>query len=141
MKYNETYRLVKSEDLNHHGTLFAGRMTEWFVENCFITVANEYKHPENLVCLKVYDLGFTRPIKKGDIINIKSKIIYAGNTSLTVYGKVTRNNTEDIVVDGFITFVCVDENGKKMNHNLIVDKVNSNEDLEILNRLNNIKRY
>ncbi len=27
-----TNRFVKSEDLNHHGTLFAGRTSEWFVE-------------------------------------------------------------------------------------------------------------
>ena len=31
-----TMRLVKSEDLNHHGTLFAGRTAEWFVESGFI---------------------------------------------------------------------------------------------------------
>lgn len=34
-------RLVKSEDLNHHGTLFAGRMSEWFVEACSISGAIE----------------------------------------------------------------------------------------------------
>ena len=27
-----THHFVKSEDLNHHGTLFAGRTAEWFVE-------------------------------------------------------------------------------------------------------------
>ena len=64
MEFYDTHRLVKSEDLNHHGTLFAGRMTEWFVESCFITVANEYGHPENLVCLKVHEVKFTKPIKK-----------------------------------------------------------------------------
>jgi hypothetical protein len=31
-------RLVKSEDLNHHGTLFAGRTAEWFVESGFLPV-------------------------------------------------------------------------------------------------------
>ena len=31
-------RLVKSEDLNHHGTLFAGRGAEWFVEACLFTI-------------------------------------------------------------------------------------------------------
>ena len=28
-----TNRFVKGEDLNHHGTLFAGRAAEWFVES------------------------------------------------------------------------------------------------------------
>ena len=36
MKNYYTTRLVKSEDLNHHGTLFAGRMSEWFVEEARI---------------------------------------------------------------------------------------------------------
>ncbi|MGX4600864.1 acyl-CoA thioesterase [Faecalimicrobium sp. JNUCC 81] len=133
MKYYDTHRLVKGEDLNHHGTLFAGRMTEWFVESCFITVADEYKHPENLVCRKVNEINFKQPIRKGDIINIKSKIVYTGKTSLIVYGKVTRNNNENIIVDGFLTFVCIDENGVKMPHNLKIDEPFTQEDIELLN--------
>ena len=42
-----TSRLVKSEDLNHHGTLFAGRTAEWFVESGFIaatSLLNPQKH-------------------------------------------------------------------------------------------------
>ena len=31
-----THHLVRSEDLNHHGTLFAGRSSEWFIEAGFI---------------------------------------------------------------------------------------------------------
>ena len=33
MPIYKTYHLVKSEDLNHHGTLYAGRNAEWFVES------------------------------------------------------------------------------------------------------------
>ena len=36
IKSFSTYHLVKSEDLNHHGTLYAGRSAEWFVEAGFI---------------------------------------------------------------------------------------------------------
>ena len=39
MKTFVTHRLVKGEDLNHHGTLFAGRSAEWFVESGFIAAA------------------------------------------------------------------------------------------------------
>jgi len=42
-------RLVKSEDLNHHGTLFAGRSAEWFVEAGFIAAASVLP-PKNIVC-------------------------------------------------------------------------------------------
>ena len=138
MEYYDTHRLVKSEDLNHHGTLFAGRMTEWFVESCFITVANEYKHPENLVCLKVHEVKFSKPIRKGDIINIKSKIIYAGKTSLTVYGKVLRDS--NTIVEGFLTFVCVDNDGVKMPHNLVLQEPRTEEDIKLLERVNNLRK-
>ena len=37
--WSDTSRLVKSEDLNHHGTLFAGRTAEWFVEAGFVSAA------------------------------------------------------------------------------------------------------
>lgn len=139
MKYYDIYKLVKSEDLNHHGTLFAGRMSEWFVESCFIAAANEYKRPENLVCLKLHELRFTTPIKKGAIINIKSKIVKTGNTSILVYGKVTKNDSDKILVEGFLTFVCVDENGKKIPHKLVVEEPITQEDIEILNKFEAIR--
>jgi len=140
MNYYNIYKLVKGEDLNHHDTLFAGRMTEWFVESCFITAANEYKHPENLVCVKIHELNFNTPIRKGDIINIQSKICFAGKTSLTVYGKVIRNNDDKILVDGYITFVCIDENGCKMPHNLILDEPNTEEDIKLINKIKSFKK-
>ena len=40
-------RLVKSEDLNHHGTLFAGRSAEWFVEAGFIAAGALYALDHN----------------------------------------------------------------------------------------------
>ena len=62
-------RLVKSEDLNHHKTFFAGRCAEWFVETSFIAVA-EYINPQHIVCLKVHGLEFLHPIYAGDTISI-----------------------------------------------------------------------
>jgi acyl-CoA hydrolase len=43
-----TFRLVKSEDLNHHGTLYAGRSAEWFVESGFIA-AYAFVNPKNII--------------------------------------------------------------------------------------------
>lgn len=139
MKYYDIYKLIKSEDLNHHGTLFAGRLAEWFVESCFITASNEYNHPENLVCLKIHELKFTKPISKGSIIKIQSKIVKAGTTSINVYGKVTKNNSDEILVDGFVTFVCVDKEGKKMLHNLKIEESKTQEDIEILKKFDHMR--
>lgn len=113
-------RLIKSEDLNHHGTLFAGRMAEWFIEGAFISAANLYGDPENIVCLKMHGLKFSSPVKKGEIITIEARVVYTGKTSITVYGSIVNDKDNTLVVEGFATFVCIDENGKKMMHNIIL---------------------
>ena len=47
-----TYHLIKSEDLNHHRSLFAGRSAEWFVEAGFIAAAAELDPNTILFVLK-----------------------------------------------------------------------------------------
>lgn len=110
-----TMRLVKSEDLNHHGTLFAGRTAEWFVESGFIA-ATSILDPKNVVCLKIHGMYFSKPVHPGQIICLTSKVVYAGRTSMIANIKVTVKNHEKPIVNGFITFVHVDENTKPSAH-------------------------
>ena len=112
-----TMRLVKSEDLNHHGTLFAGRTAEWFVESGFIA-ATSVLPPRNVVCLKIHGMFFTKPAKSGDVLKFCSRIAYTGKSSLTVYVKVDKNGDGKPLVDGFVTFIHVDENTKPCPHHL-----------------------
>lgn len=117
----QLFRLVKSEDLNHHGTFFAGRCSEWFVESGFICVARKLP-PINIVCLKVHGLAFLHPVRLGDILCFESRIVKAGKTSVTVYVTVKEEKTgEKIYTDGFITFCHVDENTKAIPHNLLIE--------------------
>jgi Acyl-CoA hydrolase len=109
-----TTRLVKSEDLNHHGTLFAGRTAEWFVESGFIAAAI-LVDPISIVCLKIHGMYFTQPVKPGEIIKFKSKIVYAGNSSLVAHIAISRNDNIPFV-SGFITFIHVDENTRAAKH-------------------------
>ncbi|MGL5345803.1 MAG: acyl-CoA thioesterase [Peptostreptococcaceae bacterium] len=139
MKYYDTHRMVKGEDLNHHGTLFAGRMCEWMIESGFTTVANEYKHASNLVCVKVQEINFNYPLNKGDIINLSSKICYTGAKSITVYCKVDTSLDDRVFVDGFMTFVCVDDNKRPMVHNIIVDEPTVKEEIDIYDRAKKLK--
>ena len=110
-----TMRLVKGEDLNHHGTLFAGRTAEWFVESGFIAAASQTK-PENIVCLKIHGMTFTRPIQKGDVVTFTSRIALTGKTKIVSYINVTVH--DELCVRGFITFVHVDLDGKPLPHGL-----------------------
>lgn len=139
LKEFSTYRLVKSEDLNHHGTLYAGRSAEWFVESGFIA-ASSLLNPRNIICLKIHGMYFTNPVKPGEAICYTSKIVYTGRSSLIAYIKVTRvNKPEDIIVDGFITFVHVDEDTKPCAHGIKIQP-ETDEDLRLNKRASELAK-
>lgn len=127
IKSYRTYHLVKGEDLNHHGTLFAGRSAEWFVEAGFVAAADLVR-PEHVVCLQIHGMQFKRPIKLGEVIAFESKIILAGRTSLVANIRVVIN--EEVIVDGYITFINVDKAGKAQPHGLVIEPANEAEAAE-----------
>jgi acyl-CoA hydrolase len=117
---NISNHLVKSEDLNHHGTLYAGRSAEWFVEAGFIAAAR-LKSPESIVCLKIHGMTFSRPVRCGEIATYTSKIIYAGKTSLVAFVEMFAKG--ELVVKGFITFIHVDGDSNPVNHGITIDAI------------------
>ena len=123
-KSYRTYHLVKSEDLNHHGTLYAGRTAEWFVESGFVAAASLTK-PENVVCLKIHGMLFSKPVHKGDLISFESRVVYTGKASLISY--ISVEVKEDTVVEGFITFIHVDLDGKTIPHGVNVTPTTDEE--------------
>ncbi len=122
-------RLVKSEDLNHHSTLFAGRCSEWFVEAGFIAVASVLP-PSNIVCLKIHGLTFNRPIKSGEIVCFESKIVHTGKSSLKVYVALKHHGDEKAPINGFITFIHINDAGEAVPHGLTLELTES-EDIEL----------
>ena len=125
-------RLIKSEDLNHHQTLFAGRCAEWFVEAGFIAAASVLPS-ENIVCLKIHGLTFNTPMHSGDIAHFESRIAYTGRTSLRVYVSLKGLAGKAPNVTGFITFVHVNAQGEAVPHGLSLD-LDTQEDYD-LNKL------
>jgi acyl-CoA hydrolase len=122
-----TQHLVKSEDLNHHGTLYAGRTAEWFVESGFIAAATLTK-PEHIVCLKIHGMTFTRPVRLGELVAFYSKIVLVGKSRLVSYIKMLASGQK--VVDGFITFVHVDLEAHPVPHGLTIEPTTP-EDIEL----------
>jgi len=117
-------RLVKNEDLNHHGTLYAGRSAEWFVEAGFVAAAG-LTRPEDIVCLKIHGMTFLRPVHPGEIITYESRIILAGRSSLHAYVRMLARG--EFVMDGFITFINVDREGRARPHGLTVTPATAEE--------------
>jgi len=119
---NTTMRLIKSEDLNHHGTLFAGRTAEGFIESGFIA-ATDLLDPRSVVCLKVHGMYFTSPAKPGEVLRFQSKIVYTGKSSLVAYIRVCKSNCTKTMVEGFVTFIHVDEETRPLAHNIVIEPV------------------
>ncbi|HEX7492904.1 MAG TPA: hotdog domain-containing protein [Bacteroidales bacterium] len=132
-----TMRLVKSEDLNHHGTLFAGRTAEWFVESGFIAAAS-LLNPQNVVCLKIHGMFFTKPAISGDVLKFSSKVVFAGKTSLTSYIHVEKNGAVKPLVDGFVTFIHVDEDTRPSPHFLEINPL-TEEDKDLYETAKNLR--
>lgn len=122
-----TYHFVKSEDLNHHGTLFAGRAAEWFVETGLMTTSF-YVPAENIVMVNINQMSFYKPIQLGELIKCSGVVAYAGRTSFIVYLKFEVEGEKR--VEGFISYVNVDEDGKSIPHNIKLDLDNA-ESIEL----------
>lgn len=121
------HHLVKGEDLNHHRTLYAGRGAEWLVEAGFIAASNLLS-PEYVLCLKIHGMTFTRPVRPGEVVRYDSRIVWTGRSRLIAYIRATTKG--ELTVDGFITFVYVDDNGKSRPHDITIE-AETPEEIEI----------
>ncbi len=139
MKSFETSKLVKGEDMNHHDTLFAGRMAEWFAEASFLGASDlygKYGEKDHLVAVEIHSMKYFGPTFNGDMIRFKTTGIKAGKTSLTVYTKATRNNTDTKIAEGYVTFICIDGKKEKILHNIVIEEAKSDEETKILKKYN-----
>jgi acyl-CoA hydrolase len=123
--------LVRPEDLNHHGTLFAGQMAKWLVEAGLIAASRLTGKPEDVVCVQLNGMNFKKPANNGDLIEVKSKIAYLGTTSITVFSQVVRTRDKAVLVSNMATFVIVDKQNMPYPHGLKLseDYINRNHDI------------
>lgn len=122
MKQYETMHLVKQEDLNHHGTLFAARGAAWLVEAAFAAAGCACGTSEGIVCRNLSDMSFQRPVSKGTILKFSSRVVYAGKTSFCVFVTAEDALCGQLHIEGKITFVTVDENSCKREHHIVLDE-------------------
>ena len=118
--------LIKSEDLNHHRTLYAGRTAEWFVETGFVAAASMIP-PESVVCMKIHGMEFMHPVQVGEIANFEGHVVFAGRTSLVTH--VNMQVRDRMIVEGFITFIHVDDEGNPMPHGVVIEPKTPDEQM------------
>lgn len=132
LKTYEVHHVVKGEDANVHGTLFAGQGAKWVVEAGFIAAAS-LTSAERTVCVSIDGVFFKKPVPVGSIIRFSSKVVMAGRTSLVSYVKVVKSATNEFIADGYLTFVHVNSEGHPIPHGITLE-LDSDEDKTIQER-------
>lgn len=129
MKKFETLHLVKQEDLNHHGTLFAARAAEWLIEAGFAVAACEHGNTDEVVMRNLQDLSYFSPTVKGTVLKLVGRVVLAGETSLMVVVTGKDALTDTVKVEGYMTFVTIDAvSGKKKSHGIVLDEAEDGEE-------------
>ena len=106
-------KLVLPNDTNPLGNLFGGTLLAWMDEIAYISVN---RHSRRIaVTASVNNVSFNRPIKLGEMVNLKAKVSRAFSSSMEVVidvsvedkvsGKISHSN------QAIYTFVAVDQNG------------------------------
>lgn len=118
MKYRNRH-MVKPEDLNGAGTLFGGKALSWIDEEAAIYAACQLR-TSRLVTKFMSAIDFKAPARTGDIVEVGTKLVALGRTSITISCSIRNKTTkEEILYVDKIVFVVLDENGKPMEHGVV----------------------
>lgn len=110
-----TFRFLSEPgDVNFGGKVHGGAVMKWIDQaayTCAVNWSSQY-------CVTVYVGGirFVNPIRIGDMVEVKARIIYTGRTSMhiAVDIKATNPKTKESskATHCVIVFAAIDENGK-----------------------------
>ena len=128
MKVYETLHLVKTEDLNHHGTLFAARAAAWFIEAAFTAAGCVCGSSEGIVCRNLHTMSFQKPVQYGTILRFLARVAAVGSSSFMVMVRAVDAANGDLYIEGAVTFVTIEEGGKKRAHHITLDDTADEEE-------------
>jgi len=117
MERQPTTRVLSMpKDTNAAGDIFGG----WIMSQVDIaaSIAAHRRAKGRVVTVAVNEFQFHQPVYVGDLISCYADIVKVGNTSLTVHVEVIAERDRGVeqrlkVTEANLTFVAVDENGKK----------------------------
>ena len=114
MKTMEHFKLVLPEHMNHQDSLFGGNLLMWIDEVAYMT-ANLQFPSHRFVTIALDNVEFKHRIECGEIICFSVSLEKRGDSSLNYFISVsdTRDNDKTILFTTKITFVSLDEHGKK----------------------------
>lgn len=112
---------VFPEDLNYKGSLFGGKiLSETDIAGIKPIRRMLYMTPcDNLVTVRIDRVDFLKPAKLGDLIELSATIFKLGNTSISVYVRVTKEDETgriEKICDATLVYVSL-KDGKPHPHN------------------------
>ena len=110
----EMTELVLPNDTNMIGNLLGGRLMHW-IDIAAAMAAS--RHSNKIAVTRAVDfLDFRYPVKMGDIVILKAKLIWTGKTSMrilvTVFSEKLKTGELNLTNQAYLTFVALDEQGK-----------------------------
>jgi acyl-CoA hydrolase len=110
----EMTELVLPNDTNLLGNLLGGRLMHW-IDIAGAMAAS--RHSNRVVATVALDsLDFRHPIRMGEMVTLKAKLVWTGRTSMEVmvrvYGENLKTGNTILTNKARITFVALDENGR-----------------------------
>ncbi|MFO1354579.1 MAG: acyl-CoA thioesterase [Gammaproteobacteria bacterium] len=110
------HKLVLPEHINHYGFLFGGWLLQWIDEFAYITATVEFPGLR-FVTIAMDNVQFRRRIAVGEVLRFAVVREHLGHTSVRyrvrAFGLVQAGDPAEVMFETAITFVCVDEAGRK----------------------------
>jgi acyl-CoA hydrolase len=93
------------------------------VEACFVAASKKNGRADNVVCINVQGLQFTKPVGNGDIVDIEAFVAYSGSTSLTVVGRIFTSRYPGVcILETAVTFVTLGGDGNPSPHGIAIER-------------------
>jgi acyl-CoA hydrolase len=109
-----THDLVFPNHANTMGTLFGGRALELLDINAAIAC---YRYARRqVVTASSESIDFRTPVRVGEILEVRSRVVWTGRTSMIVRGELIgespRSGKRRLCTVGYMSFVALGEDGK-----------------------------
>ena len=113
---SEMTEIILPNDTNILGNLLGGRLMH-FIDMTGAMAA--FRHARTYIVTAAMDhIDFIRPVRLGDLVNLKSSVNRAFTTSMEVGVKVwaedTRSGEQQHVASAYLVFVAVDKQGRRL---------------------------
>jgi acyl-CoA thioesterase YciA len=106
--------LVFPTHTNHYGTIFGGRVLE-LMDMTGAMAAMRFAN-EDTVTASIEAVDFKKPVKVGDIMEVRAKVIYTAHTSMVVKVDVYKvgkfSPGVEFTCRGYLVFVAVNAEGR-----------------------------